>query len=96
MTSPPLRIGILGAANTARAFAAGVAPAERATIAAVASRDAAKAAQFAGEFAIPTSLGSYEALLADPSIDAIYNPAAQQPACRMDDQSSQSRQTRAV
>jgi predicted dehydrogenase len=43
-------------------------------IAAIASRDAAKAKAAADELGIPKSYGSYEELLADPDIDAIYNP----------------------
>lgn len=70
----PLRIGILGAANIARAFTAGVRPSSTVTVAAVASRDLAKAQAFAAECNIPRALGSYESLLADPGIDAIYNP----------------------
>ncbi|POR50382.1 Gfo/Idh/MocA family protein [Bosea psychrotolerans] len=72
--SRPLRIGVLGAANIARAFTSGVAPSKTVTVAAVASRDAGKAQRFAQECGIPRSHGSYEALLADPEIDAIYNP----------------------
>lgn len=41
---------------------------------AVASRDLAKAEAFARECGIGRALGSYEALLADSDIDAIYNP----------------------
>jgi xylose dehydrogenase (NAD/NADP) len=73
-TSRPLRLGILGAANIARAFTSGVAPSRSVTVAAVASRDAGKAEAFARECGIPRSFGSYEALLADPDIDAVYNP----------------------
>ncbi|MEZ5216467.1 MAG: Gfo/Idh/MocA family oxidoreductase [Ilumatobacteraceae bacterium] len=43
-------------------------------IAAVASRDAARARAFADETGIETSYGTYEELLADPTIDVIYNP----------------------
>ncbi len=43
-------------------------------IAAIASRDAEKAAQAAREFGFEKSYGSYEALLADPDIDAVYIP----------------------
>ncbi|TCR61742.1 Gfo/Idh/MocA family oxidoreductase [Bosea sp. BK604] len=70
----PLQLGILGAANIARAFSSGVAASKTVTVAAVASRDAAKAESFAGECGIPRFHGSYEALLADPAIEAIYNP----------------------
>ena len=69
-----IRYGILGAANIARAFTRGLAGSTLARAEAVASRDAAKAAAFAAELAIPRHLGSYEALLADPAIDAIYIP----------------------
>jgi predicted dehydrogenase len=41
---------------------------------AVASRDAARAEAYAREKGIPRAHGSYEALLADPDVDAIYNP----------------------
>ncbi|HEY4379279.1 MAG TPA: Gfo/Idh/MocA family oxidoreductase [Acidobacteriaceae bacterium] len=44
------------------------------TIAAIASRDLAKAREAASALGIPTAYGSYEELLADPNIDAIYNP----------------------
>ncbi len=43
-------------------------------IAAIASRDRAKAESAARDLAIPRAYGSYEELLADPAIDAIYNP----------------------
>jgi len=43
-------------------------------IVAVGSRDSAKAASFAAETGIEGHYGSYEELLADPDIDAIYNP----------------------
>jgi predicted dehydrogenase len=43
-------------------------------VAAIASRDLAKAQAVAAQLQIPTAYGSYEALLADPAITAIYNP----------------------
>jgi predicted dehydrogenase len=48
------------------------------SIVAIASRDRAKAQQAATALGIPTAYGSYEALLADPNIDAIYNPLPNQ------------------
>ena len=69
-----LRIGILGAARIARMFISGVAPSSSLVVSAVASRSADKAEQFARETGVPRFHGSYEALLADPEIDAIYNP----------------------
>jgi predicted dehydrogenase len=74
MTTPALRVGILGAANIARSFVAGVKPSKRVTVSAVASRDADRARAFAREFAIARHFGSYEALLADREIDAVYIP----------------------
>src|SRR3984957_8030445 len=70
----PDRYGVLGAANIARQFTRGLAGSEVAVVDAVASRGAEKAASFAAELGIPRHFGSYEALLADPGIDAIYNP----------------------
>jgi xylose dehydrogenase (NAD/NADP) len=70
----PLRIGILGTANIARAFIKGVQPSSRVTVVGVASRDRTKAERFAAEVGVTRGYNSYEALLADPQVDAIYNP----------------------
>ena len=70
----PLRYGVLGAANIARSFTRGVAGSALASVVAVASRDGVKAAAFATECGIPRSHGSYEGLLADPEIEAVYIP----------------------
>ncbi len=70
----PVRYGILGAANIARSFIRGMAGSALATVEAVASRSADKAAAFATEMGIARHHGSYEALLADPAIEAIYVP----------------------
>jgi predicted dehydrogenase len=43
-------------------------------VTAIASRDGAKARATAGELKIPKAYGSYEELLADPEVEAIYNP----------------------
>ncbi len=69
-----LRIGILGAANIARNFTAALRNSTKVDVCAVASRDAAKSAAFATENGIAQSFASYESMLADPSIEAIYNP----------------------
>lgn len=70
----PLRYGIIGAANIARQFCKGVAGSPDVMVVAVASRRAENAAAFARECGIPRHHGSYEALLADPEVEAIYNP----------------------
>ncbi len=48
------------------------------TVSAIASRDLAKARETASAMGIPKAYGSYEELLADPEIDAIYNPLPNQ------------------
>ena len=70
----PLRLGILGCANIAKQFVRDVADSPRVTIQAVASRDLSKAHQFAQTFGIVRAHGSYEALLADSALDAVYIP----------------------
>lgn len=72
--SAPLRIGILGAANIARHFTAAVAGSPAVDVVAVASRELATAEAFAARHAIPSALAGYAALLADPEVEAIYNP----------------------
>ena len=70
-----LRIGVLGTARistTALLEPAGHVP--EVTVAAVAARDQARAASWASRHGIPVAYGSYDALLADPDIDAVYNP----------------------
>lgn len=73
--SKKVRWGVLGAANIAIKK---VIPAmhfcQFAEVTAIASRDAAKAKQAADDLRIPKAYGSYEELLADPEVDAIYNP----------------------
>lgn len=70
----PVRWGILGAARIAAAIAKGIRATPGAELAAVASRDLARAQAFATEHGAARALGSYEALLADPAIDAVYIP----------------------
>ena len=48
------------------------------TVDAIASRDLAHARKAASDLGIPKAYGSYEELLADPEIDAIYNPLPNQ------------------
>jgi len=67
-----IRFGILGAARIAGAFA--LEKPANAELSAVASRDLEKARRFADEYRIPRVHGSYEALIEDPEIEAIYIP----------------------
>ena len=71
----PLRIGCLGAARIAPAALFKPAAADPSVeVRAVAARDPARAAALAAKHRIPVVHDSYEALLADPDIDAVYNP----------------------
>jgi predicted dehydrogenase len=71
----PVRWGMLGAANIGvRKVIPAMQRGARCHVAAIASRDLAKAQAAASELGIPRSYGSYEELLADPEIEAIYNP----------------------
>ena len=67
-----LRWGLLAAGNIAKAFAKGVQHSQTGELVAVGSRAQASADKFADEFNIPHRHGSYEALLADPDVDAVY------------------------
>jgi predicted dehydrogenase len=71
----PLRIGVLGAARIAPL--ALVNPAKdnpEAVVAAVAARDVSRAHAFAAKHDIARVHDSYDALIADPELDAVYNP----------------------
>jgi predicted dehydrogenase len=70
-----VRWGILGTARiaTERVIPATIA-CPRAEVVAVASRAHDKARTVADRYGIPAAYGSYEELLADPRVDAIYNP----------------------
>lgn len=67
-----LRWGIIGTGQIARTFAKGVAGSASGTVVAVGSRDRATADAFGAEFGIPNRHGSYDALLADPAVRAVY------------------------
>lgn len=66
------RWGILSTANINRHVLAGAAASDQVEIAAVASRDLPRAEAYAREQGIPRAYGSYQELLADPTLDAIY------------------------
>lgn len=69
-----IRIGILGAARIApKSLIPQVKRRDDCTIVAVAARDSAKAAAYSKTHGIPEVVESYEALIARPDIDLIYN-----------------------
>ena len=67
--------GILSTANIGiKRVIPAILSGQRGVIAAIASRDAKRARDVAARFGISRSYGSYQALLDDPQIEAIYNP----------------------
>jgi D-xylose 1-dehydrogenase (NADP+, D-xylono-1,5-lactone-forming) len=64
--------GFLSTANINDKLLAGAAESDRADVIAVASRDAARAEAYARERGIERAYGSYEELLADPDVEAVY------------------------
>jgi len=77
MTGLPHRVrwGALGVASIAvRRVIPGMQKGEWSEVTAIASRDLRKAEEAARSLGIGKAYGSYEALLADPEIDAVYNP----------------------
>ena len=77
MNEPARRVkwGVLGTAKIAvRKVIPAMQRGKLCEVAAIASRDGEKARQVAQELGIPRAYGSYEELLADPEIEAIYNP----------------------
>lgn len=69
---PEFRWGIIGTGGIAKAFARDLSYFNSHIVQAVGSRSLEKASDFALEFPGCTSYGSYEELVADPMIDAVY------------------------
>jgi predicted dehydrogenase len=70
-----IRWGILSTANIGiKRFIPGAQASRNGIVAAIASRDGARAREVAARLGIGRAYGSYEALLADPELDAIYIP----------------------
>jgi predicted dehydrogenase len=67
-----LRLGLLSTARINNAILKGAQGTDRVDVVAVASRDAAKAKTYAAEHGLDRAHGSYEALLEDPEVDAVY------------------------
>ena len=67
-----LRWGLLSTARINSALIEPIRQAQRSELRAVASRDHAKGAAYAAQWGIPCVFNSYEEMLADPAIDAVY------------------------
>ena len=75
MKPDKVKWGVLGVAGIAvRKVLPAMQKGEWCEITAIASRDTQKAKDAAAKLGIPKAYGSYEALLADPEIEAVYNP----------------------
>lgn len=72
--SDKIRWGILSTANIGRRVIPAIHSSYNGEVAAVCSRSLERAREFAAEQNVPRAYGSYEELLADEAIDAIYNP----------------------
>jgi xylose dehydrogenase (NAD/NADP) len=68
----PVKWGIVSTADINRKVIPGARASGKVELAGVASRDQARADAYAQEWEIPRAYGSYEALLADPDIEAVY------------------------
>lgn len=70
-----VRWGVLGAADIAvKKVIPAMRASNRANVVAIASRDKQKAEAAARTLGLPKAYGSYEELIADPDVEAIYNP----------------------
>jgi xylose dehydrogenase (NAD/NADP) len=67
-----IRWGLLSTARINRLVLEGAAETDEVDVVAVASRDAQRAESYAREHGIPKAYGSYEALLEDPDVEAVY------------------------
>jgi D-xylose 1-dehydrogenase (NADP+, D-xylono-1,5-lactone-forming) len=72
--SEPVRWGIVSTANINEKVLAGVSGSPALSVVAVGSRSADRAREFAGRHGIPRVHGSYEELLGDPDVEAVYIP----------------------
>jgi len=67
-----MRLGIVSTADINRKVIPGAHASDKIELVAVASREQQRAAEYAEIWKIPRAYGSYEALLEDPEIDAVY------------------------
>lgn len=72
LEAPALRWGVLAPGGIAGTFAAAVTAHTRSEVVAVGSRSAERAQAFAREHSVPTAHASYEDLVADPAVEAVY------------------------
>ena len=88
--------GIVSTADINRKVIPGAKASPKVDLVAVASRDQARAEAYAREWEIPRAYGSYEALLADPEIEAVYISLPNTLHCEWSIQRARGRQARAL
>jgi predicted dehydrogenase len=71
-STTPVRWGLLGTGDITNKVVRGARRSDRLTFVAVGSRTAARAEEYAGSHDVPRAHGSYEALLDDPDVEAVY------------------------
>jgi xylose dehydrogenase (NAD/NADP) len=69
-----MRLGLLSTADINRKLIPGARASDKVEIVAVASREQARAESYAREWDIERAYGSYDSLLEDPDVDAVYIP----------------------
>ena len=72
MTTSPVKWGIISTADINRKVIPGAHASPKVDLVAVASRDQARADEYAKQWEIPRAYGTYDALLADDEIEAVY------------------------
>ena len=72
MTTSPVKWGIISTADINRKVIPGAHASPKVDLVAVASRDRARADEYAKQWEIPRAYGTYDALLADDEIEAVY------------------------
>jgi D-xylose 1-dehydrogenase (NADP+, D-xylono-1,5-lactone-forming) len=72
MASEPVKWGIVSTADINRKVIPGAKASQQVDLVGVASRTQERADAYAQEWGIPRAYGSYDALLADPEIEAVY------------------------
>jgi len=68
----PVRLGVISTARINQAILKGARETDRVEVVAVASRELARATAYAAEHGIERPYGSYDALLVDPDVEAVY------------------------
>ena len=89
-----MRLGIVSTADINRKVIPGAHASDKIELVAVASREQRRAEEYAKTWEIPRAYGSYESLLEDPDVDAVYISLPNTHASRMVDPIARGREAR--